>query len=81
MENDIDKDIARIPEAAEVYLTILGDGKQMKKEYITINNPEVFDVDISQYQKVVIQVDKGNSQIIMILLKLVILNLNDVLIY
>jgi hypothetical protein len=55
----IDKDIARIPEAAEVYLTILGDGKQMKKEYITINNPEVFDVDISQYQKVVIQVDKG----------------------
>ncbi|MEB4783695.1 hypothetical protein P5G60_18305 [Paenibacillus jamilae] len=55
----VDKDIAKMPEAAEVYLTILGDGKQLKKEYITINNPKVFDVDISQYKKVVIQVDKG----------------------
>ncbi|MET3210898.1 UNVERIFIED_CONTAM: hypothetical protein ABIC26_003861 [Paenibacillus sp. PvR008] len=54
-----DKDIAKIPEAAEVYLSILGDGKKIKKEYITIKNPKVFDVDVSRYKKVVIQVDKG----------------------
>ncbi|WP_355321352.1 hypothetical protein [Paenibacillus jiagnxiensis] len=54
-----DQNIAHAKGLAEVYVSVLGDGKLIDKKYITINQPQNFNVDISNYKIVKVQVDKG----------------------
>jgi hypothetical protein len=49
-------------ENGEVFLYVYGDGQLIEKRYLNWHNQELFSIDISKYNELKIEVDKGKYE-------------------